>query len=488
MNAMEKITGLFAARYHLMHLLLLSMLSMVLFLNTPVSAQEEQPGPIYIVQEGDSLWTIAVKFGVELVDLQQINNLSSDQIAVGDRLVIPGFENIEGVIVTRSVPIGENIRSLSRQHRLSEENLRKLNGLISPAEMFAGSFLILPEQKETDTGLNKALLPQGQSLFEVSILKDVNPWKFVTANQLNSQWNAISGDVYIYETPSSQNTDPVTAGALPEEISGMEITPLSPGQGTTALISVNAPEELSLSGSFMGQPMNIFYYEDNTFTAIQGVHAMSDPIIYPLELTGTREDGSSFGFSQMFLISTVNYPYDRPLTVDPATIDPTVTGPEDAEWHQLASNVTSEKLWEGVFSIPSPLEQEYCLASGDCWSSRFGNRRSYNGSPYSSFHTGLDIVGRNGTEIYAPEAGIVVFTGPMTVRGNATMIDHGWGIYSAYMHQDEIFVQVGDRVEKGQLIGLVGATGRVEGPHLHWEIWAGGVQVDPLEWLTQAYP
>jgi murein DD-endopeptidase MepM/ murein hydrolase activator NlpD len=56
------------------------------------------------------------------------------------------------------------------------------------------------------------------------------------------------------------------------------------------------------------------------------------------------------------------------------------------------------------------------------------------------------------------------------------------------MHQSELKVQVGDRVEEGQIIGLVGGTGRVEGPHLHWEVWVGGVQVDPLEWLEASFP
>ena len=69
-----------------------------------------------------------------------------------------------------------------------------------------------------------------------------------------------------------------------------------------------------------------------------------------------------------------------------------------------------------------------------------------------------------------------------------TIINHGWGIYSGYMHQSEILIKTGDTVETGQLIGLVGGTGRVTGPHLHWEIWAGGVQVDPMDWLERTFP
>ena len=68
------------------------------------------------------------------------------------------------------------------------------------------------------------------------------------------------------------------------------------------------------------------------------------------------------------------------------------------------------------------------------------------------------------------------------------MVDHGWGVYTAYDHLSQILVQVNDLVQPGQLIGLGGETGRTTGPHLHWEVWAGGVQVNPAEWLEKAYP
>jgi murein DD-endopeptidase MepM/ murein hydrolase activator NlpD len=81
-----------------------------------------------------------------------------------------------------------------------------------------------------------------------------------------------------------------------------------------------------------------------------------------------------------------------------------------------------------------------------------------------------------------------VFAGPLTVRGNATVIDHGQGVYTGYLHQSEILVSVGEMVEPGQIIGKVGGTGRVTGPHLHWEVWVGGVQVEPMDWLEQEFP
>ena len=215
---------------------------------------------------------------------------------------------------------------------------------------------------------------------------------------------------------------------------------------------------------------------------------MTEPGIYPLEINATLTDGHQMNFMQMVPVKPVDYPYDQPLEVDPATIDPAITKPEDAEWSALAKPATPDKYWNGVFQLPSPLDVNYCLQTGDCWSSRYGNRRSYNGSAYDYFHTGLDIVGKTGTDIYAPADGQVVYTGPLTVRGNATMINHGHGVYTGYMHQSEILVKPGDFVKAGQLIGKVGGTGRVQGPHLHWEVWVGGIQVDPLDWLEQSYP
>ena len=94
----------------------------------------------------------------------------------------------------------------------------------------------------------------------------------------------------------------------------------------------------------------------------------------------------------------------------------------------------------------------------------------------------------NNLNIYAPAPGKVVFVGLLTVRGNATIIDHGWGVYSGFYHQSRIDVKVGDIVETGQIIGQIGGTGRVTGPHLHWDLWVNGIQVNPFYWLDQVYP
>jgi murein DD-endopeptidase MepM/ murein hydrolase activator NlpD len=145
--------------------------------------------------------------------------------------------------------------------------------------------------------------------------------------------------------------------------------------------------------------------------------------------------------------------------------------------------VTPEKYWQGMFQLP--VDSQYCLRS------KYGNRRSYNGGVFHSFHTGIDFGVCSEThpfDIYAPADGVVVFTGLKTVHGNATIIDHGQGIYSGLYHQAETYVKVGDRITAGQLIGKIGATGRVTGSHLHWDLWVNGIQVDPIKWLNETFP
>jgi murein DD-endopeptidase MepM/ murein hydrolase activator NlpD len=185
----------------------------------------------------------------------------------------------------------------------------------------------------------------------------------------------------------------------------------------------------------------------------------------------------------MVLVKTGDFPNDPILDVDPTTIDPAVTGPEEQWLLSLTKVVTPDKYWNENFKLP--VDSEYCILSG------YGNRRSYNGGALHNFHTGIDYgvcSPAHPFDIYAAANGVVVFTGLKAVRGNATIIDHGQGVFSAYYHQAEFNVTSGEVVKAGQLIGEIGATGRVTGAHLHFEIWVNGIQVNPLQWLDKPFP
>jgi murein DD-endopeptidase MepM/ murein hydrolase activator NlpD len=442
------------------------------------SAQTQAPnGPVYIVQSGDSMWDIAIRFGVSLDALEKANNITDpNQLSEGDRLVIPGLPGINGVLTTETVGYGDSLRSLSRQYQVPRDTLIRLNHLTSPSELYAGASLIVPEQNAKAQTYQRAILAPGESLLELAVLQNTNPWSLVHTNAISGTWDALPGDVLLAPDPGAGSGP----GALPQAISDIEVSPLPLVQGKTTSIKITGQPGMKLGGKLLDYPLH-FFPEQGGYAALQGVHALTDPGLYTLSITGTLSSGEAFAFSQSIFVKAGDYPYVS-LTVDPKTIDPAVTKPEDAEWKALTRPITPEKQWSGKFQYP--VEKAF----QDCFPSRFGERRSFNGSGFIYFHSGLDFCGDIGNKIFAPAAGTVVFASHLTVRGNATLIDHGRGVYSAYFHQSKFEVKVGDHVQPGQEIGLIGNTGRVTGPHLHWEVIVGDVQVDPMDWLKQVFP
>jgi murein DD-endopeptidase MepM/ murein hydrolase activator NlpD len=127
------------------------------------------------------------------------------------------------------------------------------------------------------------------------------------------------------------------------------------------------------------------------------------------------------------------------------------------------------RLWDSTFLAP----RESRITSG------FGGGREFNGT-ITSRHMGTDFAGATGAPVRAPNRGVVRIVDSFFYGGNVVYIDHGAGLSSAYLHLSEQLVTVGDTVRRGQVIGRVGATGRVTGPHLHVIVRYGAVTVNPL--------
>jgi len=146
------------------------------------------------------------------------------------------------------------------------------------------------------------------------------------------------------------------------------------------------------------------------------------------------------------------------------------------ERNRLAAASVPERLWKGPF-VP--------MRNGQVMS-RFGVRRTYvlDGDVLDEKeHQGYDLASVAMAAIPAANDGIVVYAGPLTIYGNAIVIDHGQGVLSLYGHCSSLEASVGDMVEKGQIIARTGATGLAGGDHLHLEVIVGGMPVSPLEWF-----
>jgi murein DD-endopeptidase MepM/ murein hydrolase activator NlpD len=165
------------------------------------------------------------------------------------------------------------------------------------------------------------------------------------------------------------------------------------------------------------------------------------------------------------------------LKVDPARVNPSKknikrTRKEARRVVQTYADGSSARLWNGAFQLPMSSEI----------TSPFGNRRLFN-KQLKSYHNGVDFRAPVGTPVFAANSGIVKITENLFYSGNVVIVDHGNLIFTIYAHLSKIEVTAGQQIEKGQQLGLTGATGRVSGPHLHWGVKVNGTAVNPIQFM-----
>jgi murein DD-endopeptidase MepM/ murein hydrolase activator NlpD len=252
-------------------------------------------------------------------------------------------------------------------------------------------------------------------------------------------------------------------------------------QGSLLLIEVKSAKPLAeLQGGWDGQsiPFWAAVASDVQRKGLVGVDLEKPPGEYELKVTGQTASGEKVSCSARVTVRMGRFATEK-LQVEKQFVEPS---PEqikraDGERQKLRDifdRVTPERLWDGKFRTP---------LDGVTTGSNFGRRRILNGNPGSP-HGGVDLPGTTGTPVHATQRGRVALAEELFFAGNTVVVDHGLGIYTLYGHLSEIDVKVGDALEVGAVLGKVGATGRVTGPHLHWGLTVERARVNPLQLVS----
>src|SRR2546423_173359 len=260
-----------------------------------------------------------------------------------------------------------------------------------------------------------------------------------------------------------------------------------PAQGSLLLLELRTPKPLAtVKGSWTEKEIP-FWQESKgegkspeIWRALLGIDLELKSGAYTLAVEGESGGDSSqvVSCTASIAVEQGKFATER-LTVAPNFVEP---NPEqlaraEAERQKLRAifaTITPERLWQGSFRLP--LDGAYA-------GSNFGKRRILNGQAGSP-HGGADFPAPAGTSVYAAQRGRVVLAEPLYFSGNTVVLDHGLGLYTFYGHFESIGVQAGDLVETGALLGKVGATGRVTGPHLHWGLTVKRARVNPVQLLA----
>jgi murein DD-endopeptidase MepM/ murein hydrolase activator NlpD len=431
---------------------------------------------IHVVQRDETLFQIAQQYGTTIDTIATLNNLADPgSLQIGQRLSIPGSTTqLTGVMTTHIVEPGETLFTIAERYNSTPQSLSQVNNVLNADALYIGQSILVTQGANGEQPLEVVSthrVQPGDYLLKVALHYGIPLLELADANHL--PYNAPLQVGHMLIVPGSESGGRFIS--LPAPLLDFQLIPLPAEQGRSLSLLIATDEGATLSGTVMGETIN--YAQDGThFFAMIGIHSFTEPGIYPMSISATDASGQTTTYEARIRIVDGSYGQES-IDIPPERqdlLDPVIVQAELERVEAVMSGFTPIRYFGGLMGLPStgPVTSQY------------GTRRSYNGSPFDTFHGGADFGGAPGSLILAPAAGIVALAEPLQVRGNTVIIDHGWGVYTGYWHQTEYFVEAGQFVDRGEPIGTIGATGLITGPHLHWEMWVGGVQVDPLQWLS----
>jgi hypothetical protein len=257
---------------------------------------------------------------------------------------------------------------------------------------------------------------------------------------------------------------------LPEDILKLEYNELVPGEIIKVCVK-NTPDIKSAQIKFLSEKYDTAERGDFLICLV-GLDLGIETGTHPFRVYLYKQDGTVEIKEKSILIKTKQFP-EKKLWVKEEFVSPP---------QSVLERIRQEsELIRAIYDIYSPewrVYGKFILPVEGKIFPNFGERRYFNNKPRSQ-HSGIDIASPKGTPVKASNSGRVVLAIHLYFSGKTVIIDHGLGVFSLYCHFSEINVSIGDDVEKGEVIGKIGSTGRVTGPHLHWSVKIKGSRVDP---------
>lgn len=374
-----------------------------------------------------------------------------------------------------SVAPGDTLAAVAQANATTVEALAAANGLAPDTALRSGQVLVAPPATRP---LTPATAQARDTLRRMARRYGASLAEMQTLNALPADALLIPGqDVLIPAAP---------AVALPPgPIRAITADPPLARQGETVRLHITlaAGTPVSVTVTLPLQRVPLSPAGNDALQGLVALDAFTEPGAVWLNVAW-QQPGEVISHTVRWPLPVADggYPtYDIILPEDKGDLlAPEVVQAELDRMTVLWSEVTTPQRWYDAFLRP--------VANEFVTSAPYGQRRSYNSGPVSTFHAGQDFAAPEGAPVIAPAAGRVVLAEPLAVRGNAVLLDHGGGVFTGYWHLTDIVVQAGQEVQPGQLLGHVGTTGLSTGNHLHWELRIHGVAVDPIQWLHKWLP
>jgi len=404
------------------------------------SAQPILAGPLpdaaappghHIVQPGETLAGIAERHGLDALELARSNGLRSPRrLYPGQVLALVGAASLHGA--TRPLAAGETLLDVAQAAGVDLQSVALANGLLRPTALPPGLSLWLPDPRVGTLPHPSALAATGAG----------------------------------------------PASSLPYPVLSLSVTPNPVARGETLVITIETAEPVACTVTFLDSHEACVGSGDTAWFALIGLPALLDPGLVDVTLMLTSAAGD-VALTVPLRVASGRYDYER-IDLPPdrqSLLDPALSQRERDLIARMRGHRSSDRLWQYPFTRPTDA----------AITSFYGSRRSY-GYGFGSTHAGSDFDGEGGEPVLAPADGVVILAEQLVVRGNAILVDHGWGVVSGFWHLSSIGVGVGDSVSQGQQIATLGNTGLSTGAHLHWELWVNGVAVNALSWLEPDGP